>query len=289
MKDFLLVGLCAISVIAPVVRGAETGTFFRVRGTEKTQATRVASGTTVVNAASFEPGVSPGGLATVFGTDLTSLSGVVLAGTNPLPTTLAGVRVIVNGIPAPIFSIAYANGEDQISFQVPYSTNVGPNAANVRVTDQGFETANVFTDSFTEDPGIFVYQGQYAVSLSGTDYSLLGPNNPTFPGEAVVLYTTGLGPLSQSLADGYGAPSNPLAYTVQPVHVILDGEGCKLLFSGLAPGFVGLYQVNFVVPGDARSGNLGLQIQSPYASSTVATLRVASSSNNPARQRAPVQ
>jgi uncharacterized protein (TIGR03437 family) len=191
--------------------------------------------------------------------------------------------VIVNGLAAPIFSVAYANGEDQISFQVPYETPVGPGAGFVRVIDQGSETARLSVDSFTEDPGIFVYQGQYAVALSGTDYSLIGPRNPTFPGEILLLYTTGLGPLSLNLTDGYGAPSDQLAYTLQPLQVLLDGENCKVLFSGLAPGFVGLYQVNFVVPSDARSGNLDLQIQSPYASSTDATLPVESNGNQPAR------
>jgi uncharacterized protein (TIGR03437 family) len=145
-------------------------------------------------------------------------------------------------------------------------------------------------DSFTEDPGIFVYQGQYAVALSGTDYSLIGPSNPTFPGEVLLLYTTGLGPLSLNLIDGYGAPSNPLAYTTQPLHVVLDGEDCRVFFSGLAPGFVGLYQVNFMVPGDARSGNLSLEIQTPFSNSTDATLPVESGANRPARNAiAPIQ
>src|SRR5690349_1764598 len=74
---------------------------------------RVLGGAVVVNAASYEEGVSPGGLATAFGQDLTSVNGIVVAGTNPLPLSLAGVRVLVNGLPAPIFSVAYANGEDQ--------------------------------------------------------------------------------------------------------------------------------------------------------------------------------
>ena len=211
------------------------------------------------------------------------MSGTIVAGRDPLPTTLGGVNVLVNGIPAPIFSVAYANGEDQISFQVPYDTPVGPNAGRVRVLDQGFETASLFVDSFTEDPGIFMYRGQYAVAVSGDDYSLIGPNNPTFPGEALVLYTTGLGPLSLRLADGFGAPFNPLAYTTQPFDVFLDGERCRVLFSGLAPGFVGLYQVNFVVPSDARSGYLNLQIQSPFSNSAMALLPVDSrASNRPA-------
>jgi uncharacterized protein (TIGR03437 family) len=228
----------------------------------------------VVNSASFLAGISPGGLATIFGQDLTTVSGVVTAGSDPFPYTLAGVQVTVNRVAAPLFSIAYANGEDQISFQVPYSTTVGPGSALVEVFDYNQQVASIVTDSFTEDPGIFAYGSNYAVAASGTDGSLIGPNNPAIPGEVLVLYTTGLGPLSLNLRDGYGAPSSPLAYTTSPLHVFVGGEEARVYFSGLTPGYVGLYQVNFVVPSDAPPGNLDLQIQTPYSSSQVATLPV---------------
>jgi len=234
---------------------------------------RALNGAVVVNAASFEEGVSPGGLATAFGQNLTSVNGIVVAGTNPLPLSLAGVRVLVNGLPAPIFSVAYANGEDQISFQVPYAISVGPGAAEITILDGNFQTADVITDSFSEDPGIFTYQGDLAVA-EASDGSLIGPGNPAFAGEAIAVYTTGLGPVTVAVPDGYGAPSNPLAWTADPVDVRVAGESARILFSGLTPGFAGLYQVNFVVPPDAPPGNLDLQIVTPYADSTVVTLPV---------------
>ena len=227
-----------------------------------------------VNAASFEPGISPGGLATVFGADLTSVSGTVIAPAFPLPLELAGVSVLVNGVSAPIYSVAFNNGEDQISFQVPYATPTGPDAAQVEVFDHGDQTANIVTDSFTEDPGIFAYNGNYALAVHPSDGTLVGPSVPALPGEVVVLYVTALGPLSLALADGYPAPSNPLAYTTDPFDVLVNGELCEVLCSGLAPGFVGLYQINFRVPGDAAFGNLDLQIRSPFASSRIAVLPV---------------
>jgi len=122
------------------------------------QAARSSSGTTVVNAASYLPGVSPGALATVFGTNLTDVSGIVTATTNPLPLVLANVSVRVNGIPAPMFSVAFANGLDQISFQIPWETDTGPGAADVQVFDYGNQTAELQVDSFVEDPGVFAFQ-----------------------------------------------------------------------------------------------------------------------------------
>lgn len=266
----------ALLCIANPASAASAGkTYFRPRVVRSRPAQAPAQGNpVVVNAASFEPGVSPGGLATVYGTDLTSVNGVIVASTNPLPTVLGGVSVEVNGVPAPLFSVAYANGADQISFQVPYETDVGPGAVQVDVFDQGNQTAAIMTDSFTEDPGIFVYQGNYAIAARPSDGSLVSPNDPANPGEVLVLYTTGLGPLSLNLQDGLRAPFDPLAYTVDPVNVVVDGENCDVLFSGLAPGFVGLYQVNFRVPGDLPPGDLDIQIQTPYANSSTATLPV---------------
>ena len=229
----------------------------------------------VVNAASFLPGVSPGGLATVFGQNLTTVTGAVLANTNPLPTTLAGVEVDVNGVPAPIYSIAYVNGQDQISFQVPYHTAIGPDAVVVDVFDFDDHVASMVADSFTEDPGIFAYGSNlYAVAVHASNGKLIGPVDPAAPGETIILYVTALGPLSLDLPDGFGAPSDPLAYTIDPFDVLVDGEPCQVLFSGLGPGYVGLYQLNLVLPPDLPSGNLGIQVTSPYANSQAAVLPV---------------
>jgi minor extracellular serine protease Vpr len=229
--------------------------------------------TVVLNAASFEPGICPGGLATIFGPDLTSVSSVVIAPRLPLPTVLANVSVVVNGVPAPIYSIAFADRQDQISFQVPYATATGPGAVEIEVFDGDIQTADIFTDSFVQDPGIFVYNN-HALAVHPSDGALVTPDDPAFPGEVLILYATGLGPLSIPLADGYPAPSSPLAYTIEPFQVIVEGESSEVLFSGLAPGFDGVYQINFRVPRDAPSGALDIFIQSPYATSRTVALPV---------------
>jgi uncharacterized protein (TIGR03437 family) len=231
--------------------------------------------TVIVNAASYEEGISPGGLATIFGDNLTTVSDVVLANSDPLPDHLAGVQVFVSGFAAPIYGIAYANGQDQISIQVPYEAPTGAGAAEIQVMDFGTVVADFFTDSFTEDPGIFTYDDGLAIA-EASDYSLIGSDNPALPGEPLVLYVTGLGPLNDpDLVDGYGSPTSPpFAETVDPFQVVLDNENCSVFFSGLAPGFAGLYQINFYVPQDAASGNLQIYIQDAYANSAFAILPV---------------
>lgn len=265
----------SLAPLAPAATAPATGKqteFYRPQASVKPK-TQSASAIAVVNAASYLPGISPGGLITIFGQNLSNVNGIVYAGTDPLPTQLAGVTVVINGYYAPIYGVAYANGEDQISVQVPYEVPVGPGVAQVQVYNNGVLVASVQEDSFTEDPGIFMYNSTYAVAVH-EDYTLIGPSTPAFRGEVITLYTTGLGPLSLNLVDGYGAPSNPLAYTQDPFSVLVNGESCQVLFSGLAPGFVGLYQLNIVLPSDLPRGNLDIQIVSPYASSGVATLPV---------------
>jgi uncharacterized protein (TIGR03437 family) len=235
---------------------------------------RLSDDTVIVNAASYEEGISPGGLATIFGENLTTVSDVVLANSDPLPLHLAGVQVFISGLPAPIYGIAYANGQDQISIQVPYDSPTGPGAAEIQVEDFGVQVADFFTDSFTEDPGIFTYDAGLAIAQA-SDYSLIGSDNPAIAGEPLVLYVTGLGPLNLDLVDGYGSPTTPpFAETADPFDVVLDDEICNVFFSGLAPGFVGLYQINFYVPDDAAAGSLKIYIQNKYANSAYAILPV---------------
>jgi uncharacterized protein (TIGR03437 family) len=59
---------------------------------------------------------------------------------------------------------------------------------------------------------------------------------------------------------GAQAPTSPLASVNTSASVSIDGEAAPVLFAGLTPGFIGLYQVNFQVPADAKSGDRKLEI-----------------------------
>jgi uncharacterized protein (TIGR03437 family) len=171
-----------------------------------------------------------------------------------------------------MYSITSSSGEDQISFQVPFETPTGPGAAQINVVSQNQTTASVVADSFTEDPGIFTVNG-FAVATH-LDGSLVTPAQPAYPGETIVLYATGLGPLTIDVTDGYPPPSNALAFTVDPSQVLVNGEQCSVLFSGLAPEFVGVYQLNLTLPTDLPFGDLDIQISTPSATSGIAKLSV---------------
>lgn len=281
MRHLTVLSVLTLSLAfqAPAFQAAAQPTPQKPKFTRKSQGAasqqpKATGATAIVNSASFLSGISPGGLSTIFGYNLSDVSGVVVASSNPLPTELAHVSVLINGIYAPIFSVAYNGTQDQISVQVPYSTATGPSAAYVQVYNYGQLVANTTADSYDEDPGIFTYQGNYAVATLYPSFALIGPSFPAYPNDIIILYTTGLGPLNRNLSDGYGAPSDPLAYTVDPFDVYAAGQKCKVFFSGLTPGLVGLYQLNIQLPSSLPSGNIDLKIISPYADSNVATLPI---------------
>jgi uncharacterized protein (TIGR03437 family) len=64
-----------------------------------------------------------------------------------------------------------------------------------------------------------------------------------------------LGPVTNQPASGDPAPSAPLAATTSVPTVTIGGVSAPVIFSGLAPGFAGLYQINLTVPTNAPVGN----------------------------------
>ena len=227
----------------------------------------------IVNAASFLPGVSPGGLASIFSQGLLSIDGTVSAGATPLPTDISGISVYINGVRAPLLVVSSINGNDQINLQVPWETPTGPGAATIEIDEDGDVLTTFDTDSYTEDPGIFTYRG-YALAIRNANGQLVGPDNPASPGDVIILYTTGLGPVTVDVPDGVPGPSDPLADTQDPFDALVNDEPCQVLFSGLAPGFTGLYQLNLVLPNDLPPGDLDVKISTPYAASGVAKLPI---------------
>lgn len=77
--------------------------------------------------------------------------------------------------------------------------------------------------------------------------------SPARPGEALVIYLTGLGQVRGYVATGQAAPSSPLAAVVAPVEVDLGNRALTPFFAGLTPGLVGVSQVNVMVPADLPS------------------------------------
>ena len=146
----------------------------------------------VTNAASFQAGMAPGGIITVFGHNLsTGVKDFVLADTVPWPAELAGTRVLVDGQPAPVYAVVNMNGTEQVSFQAPFSL-AGHASAHVAVANSRGTSLAAEVPVLAAHPGIFLVGNNGAI-LHGSDNSLVGPSSPAAKGEVVMIYLTGLG------------------------------------------------------------------------------------------------
>ncbi len=209
-----------------------------------------------VNGASFATGaaVAPGSIASVFGSGLTS--SVESATATPLPSQLAGASLSLGGVAVPL--IAAFSG--QINIQIPWEV-AGQAQAGLTASVDGM-TSNAQTVSLAAfAPGIFTLGAQQgAVIISSGEVA--APNGsipgrsarPAARGEVVVVYCTGLGEVTNRPATGAAASDNPLSLTNTQPAVTIGGVSADIQFSGLAPGFVGLNQVNVQVPANAPTG-----------------------------------
>jgi len=149
----------------------------------------------VVNSASFAPGqpVTTGSWAAAFG----SFSGVITtaAATMPLPNTLAGVKITIEGVDAPLSDVR----QSQITFLVPCSITAGVHPIVV-TTPAG--ASNSFTANLAQfAPGLFPSAAPYVVAQHA-DSSYVTPASPARPGEVIILWGTGFGPGNPAVPSG---------------------------------------------------------------------------------------
>jgi uncharacterized protein (TIGR03437 family) len=230
----------------------------------------------VWNAASFAPitnAVAPGEFVSLFGSGLSSTTEP--ARSLPLPTQLGGVQVSVNGVLAPIQYVS----PNQINVLVPYSTTGG--FATFQVDNNGTASNPVTLYQANTAPGVFAStQGGFAPGVGPAaalhaNFSAVTQSNPAKVGETLQLYLTGLGSVTPAVADGVAAVANPISTVDADVGVFVDGVAATVAFKGLAPGFAGLYQVNFVVPSGVSTGQLvSLAVSTPDAFTTQAKLYI---------------
>jgi uncharacterized protein (TIGR03437 family) len=212
----------------------------------------------VVNAASFAPPgnpIAPGEFVALFGTGLAASNRTA---TPPYPATLNNVSVQVNGKAAPIYFVS----PGQINFLVPYATT-GPTATIV-VTNNNVTSNSVTVPLAATSPGVYSLDqtGSGPGAILHADYSLVNAGNPAAAGETVLVYLTGMGPVTPNVADGTAGLATTLYKSTSDVTVLVAGKAANVSFNGLAPGFPGLYQLNVTLPPALGvSGNLPLAIQ----------------------------
>ncbi len=227
-------------------------------------------GAGVVSSAGFKAGIAPGGLVSIFGTGLTTAQGIVPASSFPLPATLEGTSVSMNGQPAPILAVADVNGQEQVNVQAPlggFSSFYGCIVRRGRAMGFAFDVEGLNTW-----PSIFV-GADGAPAVTHADYSLVTAANPAHAGETIVIWATGGGAVTPPIAAGAAAPASPLSWTVNTPVVTIGGQTVSVAFSGLAPGFAGLYQINVAVPA-VPAGQVQVSVGTAISVTSTVTIAV---------------
>jgi uncharacterized protein (TIGR03437 family) len=219
----------------------------------------------VVNSASFqgEGRIAPGSWVSIFGEDLGR--GAVLNANVPYPRELAGTRVVVNEQAMPLHYVS----DNQINALIPFG--VVTNAVQQVVVER-VRTLSVPVEVTVAgaQPGIYMIEQSglgYGAIVIANDGALAAPvgrypgiaTRPVRAGEFLTIYCAGLGAVENQPQAGELSPSDPLAATLAAPAVTIGGIPARVTFSGLAPGYVGLYQVNAEVPeGLPESDSVGV-------------------------------
>jgi uncharacterized protein (TIGR03437 family) len=197
-------------------------------------------------------GLGPGNIVQIYGSGLASQA--VTPAVLPLPSAVSGTMVLIGGIQAPLFYIS----PGQINAQIPFGLT--PNQQyQVIVSANGALTTPQPIQINSGVPSVLAFTSG-AVVAQHADNTLVSTSSPAVPGENLVIYLTGLGATTVNVPSGSPSPSSPLAYVTNTPALTLNGNSIPLLFAGLTPGLVGLYQINFQVPAMLAAGNYTLAI-----------------------------
>jgi uncharacterized protein (TIGR03437 family) len=208
----------------------------------------------VVSAADFTSSPAPGLLVSIFGTSLAdSTAG---APGLPLPPRIGATSAVMGGEELPLLFVS----ANQINFIVPYDL-VPKSQYQLIVQRANSISVPVTVTVMPSQPAILSTNGSgsgqghiYRYDSAG-NVALADAQTPAQAGQVLVIYCVGLGAVDPSVSTGGGPPVGALSNTTAPVSVTVGGQPAHVAFSGLTPGFAGLYQINTVVPNGVTAGD----------------------------------
>jgi uncharacterized protein (TIGR03437 family) len=215
----------------------------------------------IVDAASGTGGraVAPGSWISIYGTGLSDQTDSAFS--IPFPLGLDGVAFSFD-VPSANFGVPgrfWFVSPTQLNVQVPWEL-AGQTSAIVKVIINYTYSAEYTLPLAPYAPGIFLnygspVNGQIIAAAEDSHYNVLGPATSIARGDTVQLFLNGLGPVNNQPATGFPAPSvQPFATTTTQPTITIGGQPATVTYSGLAPGLIGAYQVNAVVPQGISTG-----------------------------------
>jgi uncharacterized protein (TIGR03437 family) len=215
--------------------------------------------TQILNGASFaDSGLSPGLIFSVKGSGLGPAIGQSLAldANGNIATTLAGVKLLVNGTPAPLLYVS----ANQINAVAPYEiANMVGQHASVQAFNNGVPSSSISDAVVTVAPAMFNL-GNNQAAVINQDGTVNGAGNPAARGTYISIYATGEGQTIPAGIDGFvPASASVLSSPIGKVTVFFNQFSAQVLYGGTA-SFDGFFQVNAVVPGSLSPGSVPITL-----------------------------
>lgn len=264
--------------LAKFVILAVNGTSLQIQwytyGASATGGTPLPQITTILNAGSYQGnGIAQGSLFVVKGSNLSA--GGYVQNSFPLPTSINGVSIsfwiqssttgVYTATNAYLVSLYNQNGVNQLAAIVPSSLT--PGVYQVIVTNNSVVSQVMQLEVLPGAPGLITQDSsgsglvlaQNYVSSSELDINRFTTGtvdgstiSPAHPGQTVIAWLTGLGPIST--ADNVAAPAYNFAANGTAVQVYVGGMAITPTYAGRAPGLAAIDQVDFVLPADVTTG-----------------------------------
>ena len=228
----------------------------------------------VVDSGAGKSPIAPGSYVSIYGSNLSPYTDSVLYAPNTLPLAMDGVTVSFDvpsaGLSYPGHIVFVSPG--QINVQVPWELQ-GQTSAQVKVTVDNFVFGTVVTVPLADSAPTFFVNSGIAAALN-PNYSIVTTANPATRGQSIALFMNGLGPVTGGPVSGEYASSTTLTPTKNTPVVTIGGQTATVLFSGLAPSFPGLYQINVTVPAGIATGSVPISVSIGGGTTQAATLPV---------------
>ncbi|MDP8979333.1 MAG: hypothetical protein M3O35_01940 [Acidobacteriota bacterium] len=227
----------------------------------------------VGSAASGATTIAPGEFIAIYGSNMASATTVTQS--VPFPPSLGDTQVIIGGRVLPLYFTSTGQIDAIVPYDLPQNSvqqiivQSGAAYSQPEVVTVSAAHAGVFTQNQSgTGPGAILGQKPGGVPALNT------PANPASAGDALLIFCTGLGTVSPSVPAGSAAPF-ALFSTDNQVTATVGGQTAQVLFAGLAPGYVGLYQVNLIVPAGITPGpNVPVVLSAAGADSVPVTVAI---------------
>jgi len=261
---------------SPSITAKAAGTTFQLGAFILAAPQVAASG--VLNAGDFSSNIAPGSYIAIKGSNLVDSGALTNANGDSetsliLPLSLDYTTVSFDvpsaGISVPGYMTFASPG--QVNLQIPWELQ-GQSSVQVKVTSDEGLFGNVVTVPLVQFAPAFFEGNGIVAAINATQGNLVTASTPVHAGDVVELFGNGLGPVNNQPASGNPAPSNPLATTKSQPTVTIGGQSAPVSFSGLAPGFPGLYQINVTVPSGVAAGTPAITVAIGGVTSKASTI-----------------